>query len=102
MVGIDFSNKSDAQEFLEIIDEAMTSVNRHRASLGALQNTLQSSMNNTGIARENLQAARSRIIDTDVAAEASEVAKEQILSQSGVAILSQANTNPQQALKLIS
>jgi flagellin len=102
LVGIDFSNRNDAREFLEVIDDAMTSINSHRATMGALQNTLQSSANNTGLAKENVQSSRSRIIDTDVAVETAEMTKDQILSQSVVSVLSQANQNPQQALRLLS
>lgn len=102
LVGIDFSNRDDAREFLGAIDDAMTSISGHRASLGALQNALQANANNMGLAKENVQASRSRIMDTDVAEESAEIAKQQILSQSGISVLSQANQSPLQVLKLLS
>ena len=102
LIGIDFSNRDDARDFLEIIDGALQGVNSHRAILGALQNALQSTVNNTTVARENALNSRSRIIDTDVAVETAELAKEGILNQSTISVLSQANQSPSQALKLLN
>jgi len=79
----------------------MDKLNSNRASLGALQNRLSSTINNLNIYRENLEAANSRIRDTDMAEEASELTRTNILTQAGVSVLSQANQNPQLALKLI-
>jgi flagellin len=95
------ARKEDAQNNLEKIDSAMNKLNSNRASLGALQNRLSSTINNLGIYRENLEAANSRIRDTDMAEEASELTKANILTQAGVSVLGQANQNPQLALKLI-
>lgn len=94
--------KESAQENLEKLDTAITAVNENRSSLGALQNRLSSTVNNLGIATENLSAANSRIRDADMAQETSELVKFNILSQAGTAVLSQANTSQQAALKLIS
>lgn len=98
---VNTSKKEDAQANLSKIDDAMNKVNANRASLGALQNRLSSTINNLAIYRENLEAANSRIRDTDMAEEASELTRTNILTQAGVSVLSQANQNPQLALKLI-
>ncbi len=93
--------KASAQENLAKIDVAIMSVNENRASLGALQNRLSSTVNNLGIATENLAAANSRIRDADMASESSELTKQSILSQAGTAVLAQANSSQNQALKLL-
>lgn len=94
-------SKKDAQDNLEKIDNAITAVNEQRAGLGAIQNRLQSTINNITIYRENMEAANSRIRDTDMAEETSELTKQNILSSAGITVLAQANANPQQALKLL-
>jgi len=101
LTDVNTSKKEDAQANLAKIDDAMNRVNANRASLGALQNRLTSTINNLAIYRENLEAANSRIRDTDMAEEASELTRTNILTQAGVSVLSQANQNPQLALKLI-
>jgi flagellin len=95
------STKADAQNNLEKIDTALNSVNGNRASLGALQNRLQSTISNLEVRTENLSAANSRIRDTDVAVESAEMTKNQILSQSSISVLAQANNSGSAALKLI-
>jgi flagellin len=77
-------------------------VNSIRADLGAMQNRLQSTINNLAISDENLSAANSRIRDTDMAEEVSEMTKQNVLMQSGISVLSQANQTSQAALKLLS
>jgi flagellin len=99
--GIDNASKESSQKNLEMVDGAITRVNESRSELGALQNRLQSTINNLGIYRENLEAANSRIRDTDVAEETSELTKNNILTQSTVSVLGQANNNAQMALKLL-
>jgi flagellin len=94
-------SKEMAQENLAKIDLAIQSVNENRAGLGALQNRLSSTVNNLGIATENLSAANSRIRDVDMASESSELTKQSILSQAGTAVLSQANSSQNLALKLL-
>jgi flagellin len=94
-------DKASAQSNLEVIDSAIASLSSSRANLGAMQNRLQSVVNNLGVYDENLSAARSRIYDIDMASETAEMAKNNILSQSGTSVLSQANQNPMLALKLI-
>lgn len=98
---IDNSTKENSQRNLEMIDTAITRINGSRAELGALQNRLQSTINNLGVYRENLEAANSRVRDTDIAEESSELVKNNILTQSTVSVLAQANTNSQSALKLL-
>lgn len=93
--------KESAQLSLDVIDQALTSVNAIRANFGALQNRLVSTSNNLLIADENLSAANSRIRDTDVAAETSEMTRNNILLQAGVSVLGQANQSQQLALKLL-
>jgi len=95
------SSKVSAQENLAKIDVAIMSVNENRAGLGALQNRLSSTVQNLSISTENLAAANSRIRDTDMAAETSELTKQSILTQAGTAVLSQANSSQNLALKLL-
>ncbi|MBS1958736.1 MAG: flagellin FliC [Bdellovibrionales bacterium] len=99
---ISTQTKQQSQQNLEMVDKALNIVMSNRADLGAMQNRLQSTINNISIYKENLEAARSRIRDTDMAAETSELTKDNILTQAGISVLSQANANPQQALKLLS
>lgn len=95
------STKVDAQNNLEKIDSAINNVNGNRAMLGALQNRLQSTISNLEVRTENLAAANSRIRDTDIATESAEMAKNQILSNSSISVLAQANQSGAAALKLI-
>ena len=82
-------------------DDALNRVNSIRADLGAMQNRLQSTVNNLSISDENLSAAQSRIRDADMAEEASELTKNNILMQAGISVLGQANSTSQAALKLL-
>lgn len=103
-LGINLSGVSDklsAQNCLASIDEAINHVVSVRAKLGAIQNRLQSVVNNIRLSRENLSSANSRIRDMDMAEETTELTKNQILSQSGISILSQANTSVKAALNLL-
>jgi len=84
-----------------VIDEALKKVNKQRADLGAYQNRLYHSVAGLDISAENLQAAESRIRDTDMAKQMVEYTKNQILAQAGTAMLSQANANSQQVLTLL-
>jgi flagellin len=99
--GISTETKMQSQENLKMVDDALNRLMSNRADLGAMQNRLQSTINNINIYKENLEAARSRIRDTDMAAETSELTKQNILTQAGISVLAQANANPQQALKLL-
>jgi flagellin len=99
--GMDFSSVSGARKALDKVDAGMDRVFAARARLGAAQNKLQSTVNNLNIAKENISQARSRIADTDVATETSELIKNNILQSAGISVLAQANSSPQNALKLM-
>jgi flagellin len=96
------STKQGAQLTLSVLDDALVRVNSIRADLGALQNRLQSTINSQAISEENLSAANSRIRDADMAIEVSEMTKENVLMQAGIAVLGHANNTASSALKLIS
>lgn len=96
------SEKANAQNSLASIDGALSSVTAIRAQFGAMQNRLQSVIGNLMIARENLSSANSRIRDADMAEESTELTKHNILMQSGVAVLGQANQTMKSALTLLS
>lgn len=91
----------EANRAIEKLDVAIGKVSEERAKYGAIQNRMEHSINNLGIASENMQAAESRIRDTDVAKEMMELSKTKIISESGASMLAQANTMPQEVLKLI-
>src|SRR6185312_13426317 len=95
------ATKQGAQLSLSVIDDALVRVNSIRADLGAMQNRLQSTINNLAISDENLSAANSRIRDTDMAEEVSEMTKNNILMQSGIAVLGHSNNSSNAALKLL-
>ncbi len=99
--GLDYTTKEGAQDALVQIDTAQSSVNGMRATFGALQNRLTSTVDNLGISEENLSAANSRIRDTDVAMATSEMTRNNILLQAGTSTLAQANQVNSLALKLI-
>ncbi len=99
--GIDITQKDSAQEALEILDEGMQKVNQVRAKVGSIQSRLQSTVSTQNIFMENLSAAKSRIRDTDIAQESTNLARETIIRNSGVAMLSQANQIPSIALQLL-
>ncbi len=95
------ADKISAQNSLAAIDQAIMSVSGIRADFGALQNRLQSTINNIAVSVENLSAANSRIRDTDIAAATAELTRNNILVKAGTSVLAQANQTPQIALKLI-
>ena len=99
--GISAHSIDSARDSIEKLDDAIGKVTGARAGLGAMQNKLASTTNTIGIATENLSQARSRIADTDIAEETTALAQKQILQQAGVAVLAQANSSPQLALKLL-
>lgn len=98
---LDFVSKEGARAGLSALDSAQSVVNGSRATLGALQNRLSSTVDVIGTMTENMNAANSRIRDTDVAASTSELARNNVLLQGTTATLAQANQLPQMALKLI-
>ena len=95
------STQEAAQRALAGINEAIVSKDKIRAHLGAIQNRLENTITNLATQAENLQAAESRISDVDVGTEMTEFVRNQILTQSAVAMLSQANSLPQMAMQLI-
>ena len=101
IAGLSVKDKASAQQNLTSIDHAISQVSANRAEMGALQNRLQSTVSNLNVYDENLSAARSRIRDVDMASETAELTKQNILSQAGTSVLSQANQNNQLALKLL-
>jgi len=98
---VDISTVQGASDAIRAIDGAVGQIDRMRGNLGALQNRFESTIANLQNVSENLSAARSRILDADIAQETSAMTKNNILQQAGVAILSQANQTPQLALQLL-
>jgi flagellin len=101
LTGETVATKQSSQMSLDVVDNALTSVNAIRANFGALQNRLVSTSENLKVADENYSAANSRIRDADIAAETSELSKNQILQQAAISVLSQANSSNQMVLKLL-
>jgi len=98
---IDISTVQGASDAIKAVDGALTQIDNMRGDLGAVQNRFESTIANLNNVSENLSAARSRILDADIAQETSAMTKNNILQQAGVAILAQANTTPQLALQLL-
>jgi flagellin len=93
--------KTDIDSALAAIDKAISDVSENRATLGAFQNRMESTIRNVAVAVENLGAAESRIRDTDMAQEMVAFTRSQILAQAGTAMLAQANQVPQSVLSLL-
>jgi len=103
-LGIDqttIETQDRAQNALETLNAAIIKKDQARAYFGAIQNRLENTISNLKIQAENLQSSESRISDADVASEMTEFVRNQILTQTAVAMLSQANSLPQMALQLI-
>lgn len=98
---INISTVEGASAAIKIVDGAIGQIDSLRGDLGAIQNRFESTIANLNNVSENLSAARSRILDADIAQETSAMTKSNILQQAGVAILAQANTTPQLALQLL-
>ena len=99
--GTTLSTAGGARTALSVIDTAILRMSTQRATLGSAQNRLQVAINNISTAFTNGSASNSRIRDVDVAEESAALAREQILMQSGVSVLAQANQIPQLALSLL-
>jgi flagellin len=97
----DAHSRTSSQNMIGVIDEALRKVNVQRARMGAMQNRMEHSIANLNVASENLASSNSRIRDTDVAYESSQLTRSQILVQAGTAMLSQANASSQSALSLL-
>lgn len=95
------STVGDANTMLGFIDRGLDRLNRQRADLGAYYNRMENTAKSLNLSYENMMAADSRIRDADMAAEMVEFTKNQILVQSGVAMLTQANAQPQLVVKLL-
>lgn len=98
---LDVSTADKATDALRIVDSAIDAVNGQRAKFGALQSRFEATVSNLMTASENMSASRSRIRDTDFASETANLTRAQILQQAGTAMLSQANSLPQQVLSLL-
>ncbi|TAA40329.1 MULTISPECIES: flagellin [Corallincola] len=98
---IDISTAIGAQEAVSVIDGALSYIDSQRASLGAVQNRLDSTISNLSNISENASNSRSGIRDTDFAEETSELSKNQVLTQAATSVLAQANQLPQAALSLL-
>ncbi|MEM1261516.1 MAG: flagellin [Pseudomonadota bacterium] len=98
---IDVNTVSAANDTISRIDAALTTVSNLRSDLGAIQNRFESTIVNLETVSENLSASRGRILDADFAAETAALTRAQILQQAGVAVLSQANAQPQLVLSLL-
>jgi flagellin len=98
---ITLSSADSSNRAIGTLDEALKRINKQRADLGAYQNRLNHAINGIDVGAENLQAAESRIRDTDMASEMVEYTKNSILSQAGSAMLAQANQQGQTVLRLL-
>jgi flagellin len=92
---------ASANQIIQRVDAALTSVSNLRSTFGAIQNRFESVISNLAATAENLTASRSRIQDTDFAQETAALTRGQILQQSGIAMLSQANGLPNNVLSLL-
>ena len=96
-----FSTSKAASDFIATLDDAINKVSDARSKIGAYQNRLESTLDSLAIKNENLSASLSELRDADVAKEAAELTKQQILQQSSATLLAQANSNPSIALSLL-
>lgn len=101
LTAVSVNTRATANNTIKVVDEALSQVSSLRGNLGAVQNRFESTIANLQNVAENLSAARSRILDADIAQETSNMTKQNILQQAGVAILAQANQAPQLALSLL-
>lgn len=96
------NTKAEAQQSITVIEGAINKISSHRATLGSIQNRLQTSSSHLQLYNENMSASNSRIRDVDYAMETSNLAKNNILNDANTAVLAQANTSGEKALKLLS
>jgi flagellin len=96
-----YVDNSSARVFLNAVDSCLSNVFTRRSEIGAMQNRLQSTIESLSIAVENLQSTNSRIRDLDVASESANLTRNQILQQSALSVLAQANQSPTLALQLL-
>jgi flagellin len=98
---LDISSAAGAVTAMKSLDAALASVNASKSSLGAYQNRFMSAITNIQNSAQNLTEARSRIQDTDFAAETANLTRGQILQQAGTAMLAQANQLPNGVMALL-
>ena len=101
LAGLSVASAADAGPTIGLVDTALEGIDAIRGTLGAVQNRFEYTISNLNSVAENLTAARSRIMDADIAQETSRMTRANILQQSGVSILTQANQTPQLALQLL-
>jgi len=101
LTSVSVGTASGANSTITAVDNALTTINATRATLGSYQSRFESVVANAQTTAENLSASRSRIVDADFAAETANLTKAQILQQSGIAMLAQANAIPQNVLALL-
>jgi len=101
LASLDIGSSGVVTTAIDAVDNAINVVTRIRGQFGAVQNRMASTIANLQVQAENTSAAESRIRDVDVASETAELTRNQILQQAAIAILSQANTQPQTALQLL-
>ena len=101
MGDIDLKTVLSAQKAIGIIDKAIMMVDQQRSSVGALNNRLESTVNNLNNITVKTEASLARIMDADFASETAELSKSQVLSQAATAMLAQANQQPENVLRLL-
>ena len=101
IASVDISTVAGAQDALSAVDAALGQISDQRSNLGAVQNRLQSAVDNLTSSSTNLQAAQGRIQDTDYSATTTQMSKSQIIAQAATAMLAQANQQPQMVLSLL-
>jgi flagellin len=100
--GMDVNDTGSARDALSTIDSAMDQIGQARAKFGAIQSRMETVSDNAATQIENLQAAHSRLADTDYASAASELFRNKALQQYQVAVLAQANQSPDIAMRLLA
>ena len=98
---IDVTDRTNALAAITAVDNALSTVNTSRASVGAYQSRMESVLDTVAVSAENATASRSRILDANFAQESADLAKNQVLQQAGISVLAQANAMPQQVLALL-
>jgi len=98
---IDVTDRTNALAAITAVDNALSTVNTSRASVGAYQSRMESVLDTVAVSAENATASRSRILDANFAQESADLAKDQVLQQAGISVLAQANAMPQQVLALL-
>ena len=98
---VDTTTRQNANRMIQVLDRALEQVSEDRSGLGALQNRLESTLNNVANISENLSASKSRILDADFAMESTNLSRQSVLQQAATSILAQANQQSQSALSLL-